>query len=54
MEIFKAFSFETAHRIPFTPEGHECRWLPPELSRVVARETCTSRCIHAGEDAGRG
>jgi 6-pyruvoyltetrahydropterin/6-carboxytetrahydropterin synthase len=27
MEIFKAFTFEAAHRLPFTPEGHKCRRL---------------------------
>ncbi|WP_224246045.1 6-carboxytetrahydropterin synthase QueD [Hyalangium gracile] len=123
MEIFKAFTFEAAHRLPFTPEGHKCRrlhghsysvevhirgevdpktgWIRdfgdlkaafqplietldhhflnevpglenptsenlarwiwrrlkpslPELSRVVVRETCTSGCIYAGEDEGRG
>ncbi|KFE70247.1 6-carboxytetrahydropterin synthase QueD [Hyalangium minutum] len=123
MEIFKAFTFEAAHRLPFTPEGHKCRrlhghsfsveihirgavdpqvgWIRdfadlkaafqplhetldhhylnevpglenptsenlarwiwqrlkpslPELSSVVVRETCTSGCIYAGEDEGRG
>jgi 6-pyruvoyltetrahydropterin/6-carboxytetrahydropterin synthase len=123
MEIFKAFTFEAAHRLPFTPEGHKCRrlhghsysvevhirgevgpqtgWIRdfadlkaafqpllevldhhflnevpglenptsenlarwiwqrlkpslPELSRLVVRETCTSGCIYAGEDEGRG
>lgn len=27
MEIFKSFTFEAAHRLPFTPEGHKCRRL---------------------------
>ncbi|MDY7231530.1 6-carboxytetrahydropterin synthase QueD [Hyalangium rubrum] len=27
MEIFKTFTFEAAHRLPFTPEGHKCRRL---------------------------
>lgn len=123
MEIFKEFTFEAAHRLPFTPEGHKCRrlhghsfrvevhirgdvdpktgWIRdfadlkvafqplqetldhhflnevpgldnptsenlarwiwqrlkpglPELCRVVVRETCTSGCVYAGEDEGRG
>ncbi len=24
MEIFKEFTFEAAHRLPFVPEGHKC------------------------------
>ena len=24
MEIFKEFTFESAHRLPFVPEGHKC------------------------------
>lgn len=24
MEIFKAFTFEAAHRLPYVPEGHKC------------------------------
>ena len=24
MEIFKAFAFEAAHRLPHVPEGHKC------------------------------
>jgi 6-pyruvoyltetrahydropterin/6-carboxytetrahydropterin synthase len=27
MEIYKEFTFESAHRLPFTPEGHRCRRL---------------------------
>jgi len=27
MEIYKEFSFEAAHRLPNTPEGHKCRRL---------------------------
>ncbi len=24
MEIYKEFSFDSAHRLPFVPEGHKC------------------------------
>ncbi|MFP3499961.1 6-carboxytetrahydropterin synthase, partial [Pseudomonas sp. SIMBA_059] len=24
MEIFKEFTFESAHRLPHVPEGHKC------------------------------
>ena len=24
MEIFKEFTFESAHRLPFVPQGHKC------------------------------
>lgn len=24
MEIFKEFTFESAHRLPYVPEGHKC------------------------------
>jgi len=27
VEIFKAFTFESAHRLPHTPEGHKCAGL---------------------------
>ena len=27
MDIFKAFTFEAAHMLPQTPEGHKCRRL---------------------------
>ncbi len=27
MEIYKEFTFESAHRLPNVPEGHKCRRL---------------------------
>ncbi|MEM1009583.1 MAG: 6-carboxytetrahydropterin synthase, partial [Myxococcota bacterium] len=27
MEIYKEFTFEAAHHLPFVPEGHKCRRL---------------------------
>ena len=34
MEIFKEFTFEAAHDLPFTPEGHKCRRLHGHSFRV--------------------
>lgn len=34
MEIFKEFTFESAHRLPNTPEGHKCRNLHGHSFRV--------------------
>jgi 6-pyruvoyltetrahydropterin/6-carboxytetrahydropterin synthase len=33
-EIFKEFSFEAAHRLPFVPEGHKCARLHGHSFRV--------------------
>jgi len=34
MQIFKEFTFEAAHRLPNTPEGHKCRRLHGHSFRV--------------------
>ncbi len=34
MEIFKEFTFEAAHDLPNTPEGHKCRRLHGHSFRV--------------------
>lgn len=34
MEIFKEFTFEAAHRLPFVPEGHKCGRLHGHSFRV--------------------
>jgi 6-pyruvoyltetrahydropterin/6-carboxytetrahydropterin synthase len=34
MQIFKEFSFEAAHHLPNTPEGHKCRRLHGHSFRV--------------------
>ena len=34
MEIFKAFTFEAAHRLPNVPEGHKCARLHGHSFRV--------------------
>lgn len=34
MEIFTEFSFEAAHDLPLTPEGHKCRRLHGHSFRV--------------------
>lgn len=34
MHIFKEFTFEAAHRLPNTPEGHKCRRLHGHSFRV--------------------
>lgn len=34
MEIFKEFTFEAAHRLPNTPEGHKCARLHGHSFRV--------------------
>ncbi|MCI0532280.1 MAG: 6-carboxytetrahydropterin synthase, partial [candidate division Zixibacteria bacterium] len=34
MEIFKEFTFEAAHHLPNTPEGHKCRRLHGHSFRV--------------------
>ena len=46
-EIFKEFTFEAAHRLPFVPEGHKCARLHGHSFRVE---------IHVGGevDAGTG
>ncbi len=36
-EIFKEFSFEAAHRLPFVPEGHKCSRLHGHSYRVELR-----------------
>ena len=35
MEIFKEFTFEAAHRLPNTPEGHKCSRLHGHSYRVA-------------------
>ncbi|MBZ5756355.1 6-carboxytetrahydropterin synthase QueD [Pseudomonas sp. S5(2021)] len=35
MEIFKEFTFESAHRLPFVPEGHKCGRLHGHSFRVA-------------------
>lgn len=35
MEIFKEFTFEAAHTLPNTPEGHKCRRLHGHSFRVA-------------------
>jgi len=40
-EIFKEFTFEAAHRLPFVPEGHKCARLHGHSYRVE---------IHVGGD----
>lgn len=34
MEIYKEFTFEAAHRLPFVPEGHKCFRLHGHSFRV--------------------
>ena len=34
MEIFKEFTFEAAHDLPNTPEGHKCRRLHGHSFRI--------------------
>jgi 6-pyruvoyltetrahydropterin/6-carboxytetrahydropterin synthase len=34
MEIFREFTFEAAHRLPYAPEGHKCRRLHGHSYRV--------------------
>ncbi len=34
MEIFREFSFEAAHRLPYVPEGHKCARLHGHSFRV--------------------
>ena len=38
-EIFKEFSFEAAHRLPFVPEGHKCARLHGHSYRVELHVT---------------
>jgi queuosine biosynthesis protein QueD len=35
MEIYKEFSFDSAHRLPMLPEGHKCRRLHGHTFRVA-------------------
>lgn len=39
MEIYKAFTFEAAHRLPNVPEGHKCARLHGHSFRVVLHVT---------------
>jgi len=39
MEIFKEFSFEAAHNLPFVPEGHKCGRLHGHSYRVEVHAT---------------
>ena len=39
VEIFKEFSFEAAHRLPFVPEGHKCGRLHGHSYRVEVHAT---------------
>ncbi len=43
-EIFKEFTFEAAHRLPFVPEGHKCSRLHGHSFRVE---------IHVGGEVDR-
>jgi 6-pyruvoyltetrahydropterin/6-carboxytetrahydropterin synthase len=47
MEIFKEFTFEAAHRLPFVPEGHKCGRLHGHTFRV-----CISVEGEVGKDTG--
>lgn len=38
-EIFKEFTFEAAHRLPFVPEGHKCHRLHGHSYRVEIHVT---------------
>lgn len=35
MEIFREFTFEAAHRLPYVPEGHKCARLHGHSYRVA-------------------
>ncbi|MFV2085427.1 6-carboxytetrahydropterin synthase QueD [Micromonospora sp. LOL_021] len=35
MEIFREFTFEAAHRLPYVPEGHKCARLHGHSYRVT-------------------
>jgi len=37
MEIFREFTFEAAHRLPFVPAGHKCARLHGHSYRVEVR-----------------
>ena len=37
MEIFKEFTFEAAHRLPYVPAGHKCARLHGHSYRVEVR-----------------
>jgi 6-pyruvoyltetrahydropterin/6-carboxytetrahydropterin synthase len=39
MEIFKEFTFEAAHRLPFVPDGHKCSRLHGHSYRVEVHVT---------------
>ena len=37
MDVFREFSFEAAHRLPYVPEGHKCGRLHGHSFRVEVR-----------------
>ncbi len=37
MELFKAFTFEAAHRLPYAPEGHKCARLHGHSYQITVR-----------------
>ena len=56
VEIFKEFTFESAHRLQNPTSEVLAKWiwnelkpLLPELSAIRIHETCTSGCIYRGE-----
>lgn len=41
MEIFREFTFEAAHRLPYVPDGHKCGRLHGHSYRVEVRVSGT-------------
>ena len=45
MEIFKEFTFESAHRLPFVPQGHKCGRLHGHSIKVAIRDFSEIKAI---------
>lgn len=48
IEVFKEFTFEAAHSLPFLPEGHKCRNVHGHSYHVTIYAKCLRRYLENG------